>query len=494
MSALKRSRRRQQAEVKAASPPLPAAKRLKTTESSHVPTRNGLGFLVDEDARQSKQLQAKLANGYTHTNSTKLDESHAVLASDMHDAAAGAEVGNSPDKPIGISSDEESSDDEEEEEKEVPDGRLGNGSTKLLQNGHRSNSVSEDEPMDAAPGLSSDKALVKPGIEPVEEDELEEPSFGEMLQARHPDPIDVRATYPDPMADRQALIPVGGDRGLIAPSGTSLTTVLTQALKTNDLDLLESCFQTKDLPSIRSTIQRLPAQHVATLLQRLAERIHKRPGRTGSLLVWVQWSLIAHGGYIASQPEVMKQLKPLSHVIQERAKGLQPLLHLKGKLDMLSAQLDLRRSMQAASRAAHAWDGDDDEEGVVYVEGQDDDWSDSDDAREEDVNIQSGIIPTKSSKPKPHIATPLTDQSDSSDEDMPNGVVQEDSAESSDEEDEDEGLLDLEAEETSDEEEEASEDDADSDLESEDEAELSDDESVDSGVQAPLPTTLNRKR
>jgi U3 small nucleolar RNA-associated protein 5 len=83
-------------------------------------------------------------------------------------------------------------------------------------------------------------------------------------------------------------------------------------------------------------------------------------------MVWVQWSLAAHGGYLASQPQLVKQLSTLNKVLKERASGLQPLLSLKGRLDMLHLQLNLRRKNQ--TKAAQ----DDEEEAVIYVEGEDD--------------------------------------------------------------------------------------------------------------------------
>lgn len=489
--------RRRQPEVRAASP-LPASKRLKTTKTTHVPAQTGFGFLVDEDARKGKKLEARLTNGVPNSKTTRVDESHAVVAPDTKDQHYSNKVGSSPENAIGISSSDEGSEDSDGDEEKVEQ-----VARKPLPNGHlpEGGDLGGEDSEDAVLG-AEDVDMAEPNPDKAaDEEELEEPSFGDMLQTRHPDLIDVRASLPNPMADRQALISISGDRTITAPSGTSLGTVLTQALKTNDKDLLESCFHTTDLPSIRSTIQRLQSQHVATLLQRLAERIHKRPGRTGSLLVWVQWSLIAHGGYLASQPEVMKKLKSLSQVIRERANGLQPLLHLKGKLDMLSAQLELRRNIQLASRTVNAED-DDDEEGVVYVEGQDEDWSDSDEADEEDVQPGSRIIEPPTSKRKPQTATPNTDPSDSdddsgSDDNMPNGVIQEGDDESSDEE-EDEGLFDVEAEETSDDEDDDLEKDSDegaeSDRESDEDSEPSDDESEASGVKPPQPKTLNRKR
>lgn len=503
MSTAKRSRR--QTEAKSASA-LPASKRLKTSKTSHVPTDSGLGFLVDENARNGKKLEAKLTDGVPSSKTTRVDESHAVVAPDTRDDDDTIKVGSSQHTAMHISSDEESEDSEEDEDDKQVGSTSGQAvSSKPLTNGYSHPMDDEASSEEDAVAGAEDVDMLEPEAEQDENQEPEEPSFGDMLQAQHPDPIDVQASFPDPMADRQALIPSSGGRVISAPSGTSLGTVLTQALKTNDRDLLESCFQTHDVQTIRSTVQRLQSQHVATLLQRLAERIHKRPGRTGQLITWIQWSLIAHGAYLVNQPDVMKKLKSLSQVMRERANGLQPLLHLKGKLDMLSSQLDLRRSLAAASRAANA-DDDEDEEGVVYVEGEDDDdWSDSEAEMDDDAYEETKMIEPTMPKSKRQTATPKSQASDSDDENvnglkLPNGVAQEDDDSSDAEEDDEaeEGMFDVEAEEApSDENEdsEASDSEASSASEDEDESEPSDDESdASAGVKQPQPKTLNRKR
>jgi len=496
----KRSRGRT-SEVKPASP-LPASKRLKTTPNSHVPTKTGLGFLVDEDARTGRRLEARLTNGVPKTKSTRVDESHALVAPDTKDDEDAA-VNGKPHEVINISSGEEESSEYESEDEEEQAGKARRGvvastAKKPTMNGHISDSENEE---DAKLGAEDDRmeGVQHNGAAPEAseaEAEAEEPSFGDMLQARHPNPIDVQASLSGPSADRSALVPANNNRSLAAPSTTSLGTVLTQALRTNDKDLLESCFQVTDLPSIRSTIQRLQSPHASILLQRLAERIHKRPGRTSNLMVWVQWTLVTHGGYMATQPEVMKKLRSLAQVVRERASGLQPLLHLKGKLDLLSAQLELRRNMGAVSRVANAID-EDEEEAVLYVEGQDDDWSDDEDVAMED---RPKLLQPPKSKLKGQVATPETDMSESDDDGesedgLPNGVAHESEDESDEDEREDvEGLLDQEAEETSDDDvEEASSDEEESDAESEDSTEPSEDES-EPEIKQPQPKMLNRKR
>ncbi|KAI7236484.1 hypothetical protein KC330_g3665 [Hortaea werneckii] len=484
MSAAKRSIRSASGAQSASSPH--SSKRQKTTPNSHVPKKTGLGFLVDDDARAGRKLDARPTNGVPKNKSSRVDESHALVAPDAAEDDKDSAVNGESQEVIDISSGEESSSDDEEVEDQARDkGALVNGHKASLQDAELGAADDHMEGVEGTTGTNVDEA----------EEEQGEASFGDMLRARHPDTIDVQASFGAP-AERSALVPANENRAIAAPSATSLGTVLTQALKTNDKDLLESCFQVTELASIRSTIQRLQSHQASVLLQRLAERIHKRPGRTSNLMVWVQWTLVTHGGYLATQPEVMKRIRSLSQVVRERASGLQPLLRLKGKLDLLSAQLELRRNMQGAARRRA--DDEDDEDAVLYIEGQDDDWSDDDDAEMED-SADRKLLKPSASKRKALTGTPksmATEADDESDEGMPNGQAQESDEESENEDGGDgQGMFDDEAEETSDDdaEEASSADEEQSEQESEDETEPSDDES-EPEIKQPQPKTLNRKR
>ncbi|OQO08586.1 hypothetical protein B0A48_06456 [Cryoendolithus antarcticus] len=491
MSAAKRTHSRRQLDARpapqtsdAAAPP--SSKRLK---SSHVPTpkSDGLKFLVDDEARQGRKLEAKLTNGVLDKRSARVDESTAVVA-----PAEVAEAVNGHREVIDISSAEEESSDEENED--VVDEQ---GSVALL-NGH-----------------ASLEQMIAGAEEDVEmEDELEaeaepeEPSFGDMLHAWHPETIDVQAAYAQAAPEMQVALPTPTSQAMTVHTGTSLSTVLTQALRTNDKDLLETCFAVIDQQTIRATIQRLQSHLVGNLMQRLAERIHKRPGRTGHLMTWIQWSLVAHGGYLVTQPQIMRQLKALNQVLRERANGLQSLLQLKGKLDMLGAQLELRRSTLAAS--AGLKDDEDNDEGVLYIEGrdQDDDGLDSDPTADADIvsskrsEASKKALNAESSMPAEYHTD--SDGSDDEGSDLANGVMQE--VAESDEEEVDEGeepgMLGLEADESDD-----GDDLADEDEDEEDDTDaLSANDIIDDGeedddsegdeivVQAPKLSKLERKR
>ncbi|KAF5026878.1 hypothetical protein F66182_1017 [Fusarium sp. NRRL 66182] len=224
------------------------------------------------------------------------------------------------------------------------------------------------------------------------------PSFGELLRAEN-DVIDVPSALNNAVSQpmQNAIAP---------PTHQSLTTVLSQALRTDDTDLFESCLHTTDLPTIRNTIERLDSALAGVLLTKLAARLYRRPGRAGNLMTWVQWTLVAHGGALASQPKVIHNLSGLQKVLAERAKGLSSLLALKGKLDMLEGQMDLRRKMSRGA-GLHMGDNSDSEsdqdEDVIWVEGEDDaartpgrrrgldtDFDDSDD--DADVPITNGFV------------------------------------------------------------------------------------------------------
>ncbi|KAG9693366.1 NUC189-domain-containing protein, partial [Aureobasidium melanogenum] len=417
MSTAKRSRARQ-AEAGAA-PSLPPSKKAKTSQQAS----SGLAFLTDENQRAGKKLRANYTNGVKDSRADRLDESKAQVEQHEADAPEVVEISSGDESSVYSGSDDEADD------------------TKPATNGHHdADAVMADADQDM-------------------EDGAEGQSFGDMLQAAHPETIDVQSAFADREEGTQALVPMNQDRSLALPTATSLGTVLTQALRTNDRDLLETCFQMTDLPSIRSTIQRLQSPLVASLLQRLAERLHKRPGRAGNLMVWVQWSLVSHGGYLASQPDVLKKLKTLSRVIKERANGLQSLVTLKGKLDMLNAQIELRKSVQE-TRDGRFDDGDNVDDDVIYVEGQDDLSSDD----ENDLISNAGDLS------------------------MVNGADQ--ASSDVEEEEAGEGMFDEEAEETSDDEgEELSDEDEESDeVEEEDDDESSDDDEAPAPVVKPSRT------
>lgn len=424
--------------------------------------------------RGGASIGAAVMNGVKDMGRNHVDESHTVVTNGG--VLKDEEMASDQPEIIDISSGEEDSEYEEEDgvHRQITEGSSSSEEDTEMQdtgndNGGEIKRLDHPSPARAEDGVPGGNESEEPP-----EPQTQESTFGELLRANAPEPVDVQATFAVP--DEQALAPAGR-RGLDLPSGMSLGTVLTQSLRTNDVNLLETCFHVKDLSIVRATIERLDSSLATVLLQRLAERLHSRPGRAGSLMVWIQWTLVAHGGYLANQPELMKKLTSLYQVVKDRANSLQSLLSLKGKLDMLEAQFNLRKSMQARSRALNALD-EEEEEGVIYVEGQEE----SDSESEVAGHVQSGHIhPGKDVQHEDSSPIGSDEEEDEENEDedegddMPtttNGINLDDSSEATDSEGD--GLIDDEASST--------DHDADDDAPTD----IVDHESVDSLDSAPL--------
>ena len=352
------------------------------------------------------QKSAKiLSNGH-------LDESRTVVSGGGH--AIQPKTNGSRDV-VEISSDSSSAEEEGEEELEVE------SDEELVENGAVDVTMEDADAADA---------------EPEEGEESGEPSFGDLVRANASEPIDVAGAF-EPSAE--ALVYSRGAQTQ-PPSGASLGTVLTQALKTNDVSLLESCLQTTDVATIRATIQRLDSPLAGTLISKLTERLHRRPGRAGSLMVWVQWTLVTHGGYLATQRDLVKMLAPLNTALDTRSRSLPSLLSLKGKLDMLEAQMQLRRSVQNQRRRL---DEDEDDDGVIYVEGQE---SDEDIAKPRKIALNGNLEDISDLESEASDDVPLTnginvdseEEGDSGEDDL----IDDDEAEETDAESGDEDEVD----------------------------------------------------
>ncbi|KAK1975443.1 Dip2/Utp12 family-domain-containing protein [Colletotrichum cereale] len=307
--------------------------------------------------RSSGKFAAPVVKSTPKASKTTIDESRAAVSAT--DSLQAALKGNS--EAIEISSDEESDEDASDEEMGAPDAEAGDDAKETV-NGK------DDAEDPTQPKVDAEGA--------EDEEEAGSPTFGELLRGT----IDVPAILSQQGDSSKAVVSQSSRKNLAAPSLSSLSTVLTQALKTEDTDLLESCLQINHLETIQQTIERLDSSLAGILLTKLAARFHRRPGRAGSLMIWVKWTLVAHGGALAVQPKVLERLVSLQKVLSERSRGLPSLLALKGKLDMLEAQMLLRKGRQRRGGAGQIDDADEDdeEEGAIYVEGEENAEADAD--------------------------------------------------------------------------------------------------------------------
>lgn len=429
-------------------------------------------------SRSASALNGTHMNGAKDMGKLYLDESRVVVGN-------GDALVEAADAVIEISSSDEENDEEDDEEAEGMD------ATKDESEGDAGSASGDDSEADSAFAeeghvLGEDVSMQDQDSTPAAKQE--EPSFGELLLSKS---AGTAISIPDALATQaQTTTSRSSTNALAIPSGMSLSTVLTQALRTNDNNLLESCLHTSDPDIAKNTVVRLDSSLAGILISKLAERLSARPGRYGHLLVWVQWICVAHGGAISSNPAVMAQVQKLYRVLGERAGALDMLLLLKGKLDMLDQQLQFRKQLQAQrALIAGGGAGNQGDTGVIMIEGENDDNWDS----ENDLD-EAGGVPAKKGKAKKSgkksSGSDLqqfeveSDEESEDDEDMPLANGYSNSEEESDEADDDEapfqsragGVIDEEAEGSG---EDLSSDDHDEDEESASEEDDGDEEDAD---------------
>jgi U3 small nucleolar RNA-associated protein 5 len=357
-------------------------------------------------AKSSLSLHSATLNGIKDNGKAHVDESSTVVTN-------GTGAAGSQDAPLELDdSGEDEDDDMFEPDKEAP-----------------APESSDDEMVDA-PEEPQKTLPPSSAAVPTSEDSPKDhsPTFGELAAALH-EP----KTIPIPSPPNISLINAGG--ALTLPTGMSLSTVLTQALRTNDTSLLEVCLHTTETPIIRNTITRLDSSLAANLISKLADRIVSRPGRYGHLQLWVQHLCVAHGAAISSNAAAREKLKVLYRALDQRARGLPNLLVLKGKLQMVEGQLRFRREI-AAQRAEHGTSAG--REVPIMVEGERGNW-DSDDDLDEAIG---GITPARkrARKALDDLVGESSEDDEDDDDDMPatltNGIASSDSdhEESSDDE------------------------------------------------------------
>lgn len=178
----------------------------------------------------------------------------------------------------------------------------------------------------------------------------------------------------------------------------TVTTILVQALQSNDHSLLETVLNNNDERVLRDTIIRLSPVLTVTLLERLAERIARQTHRQGHLNIWVKWCLIIHGGYLVKIPNLMSSLSSLYSTLKRRSDLLPRLIALDARLDRALTNLSVNEEI---IKEEYSYKEDkEDEEFVEYVEELDDaglleEESEGDDEEseqdEEDVIVEDAV-------------------------------------------------------------------------------------------------------
>jgi U3 small nucleolar RNA-associated protein 5 len=148
------------------------------------------------------------------------------------------------------------------------------------------------------------------------------------------------------------------------PQAQSLSTLLIQALQTNDKIQFEACLGVTDQKVIEDTVARLPLGRVVPFLAKVIGKFESSPSRGVTLTRWIRAVLTQHTSHLMSAPDLVRQLSGLYQVgnccgfrvavprvivciylfkmIDSRLNVFKPLLKLSGRLDLVLAQVAIR--------------------------------------------------------------------------------------------------------------------------------------------------------
>ncbi|KIO20452.1 hypothetical protein M407DRAFT_29916 [Tulasnella calospora MUT 4182] len=240
------------------------------------------------------------------------------------------------------------------------------------------------------------------GINAELDTEMAELTLGQRLKALRPDKqADGEGEGPsDAEGAHRSDSALGGRL-----SGITLTRTLTQALHSNDKQLLETCLQTADEKVVKGTVEGLLQQHVVPLLDMLVERLAKGgSGGVGgastdyaaTIVVWIRVVLFVHAAFLMTQPDLVRKLASLHATLVARSALQDRLQMLNGRLDLIFSQLRMRRydnagpSVGKSRRKAMLYvegDTSEEEEAAMELDGDVEIEDDDDEGSIEDVEL-----------------------------------------------------------------------------------------------------------
>lgn len=208
----------------------------------------------------------------------------------------------------------------------------------------------------------------------------------------------------DPSADVKDQTQQGDDESnddfessSILSTPEAYSTALVQALKADDESLLDMYVsQRVSEEFVQVTLRKLDRDLAAVLVTKLTDRIKKQPNRIFSLTIWIKWILLTYGGYLLTLPETAQSMLLFKDLLTSKMTVLPKLLGLQGRLDMLQAQMTLRKDVEKIQPQSHEEDEDDDDEeqendAVLIVNGEEDFDDDDDNEEEDEEDDNNGI-------------------------------------------------------------------------------------------------------
>ncbi|KAJ3275706.1 WD repeat-containing protein 43 [Terramyces sp. JEL0728] len=129
-------------------------------------------------------------------------------------------------------------------------------------------------------------------------------------------------------------------------SQLTVTQLLSQALHSGDVDMLERALSVSNRKTIYGTVRGIHATQVIRLIDAVVIRIQKQPNRAIHLIEWLRACLTIHSSYLLSVPKLTRQLGSLHRMLEARQAVTSKLVRLSGRIDMVLSQMDVNVALE----------------------------------------------------------------------------------------------------------------------------------------------------
>lgn len=139
-----------------------------------------------------------------------------------------------------------------------------------------------------------------------------------------------------------------------APATGSLSTVLSQALRSSDQQLLDTVLRTKDEKTIRNTVENIDSLLALGLLDRLSEKYNFASSYSASVIsqqkqiqldTWIKWVLVVHGSTLklgVDAVDLARNLSTLAANLGRKSGQLPKLVLLESKVNSVFERINYK--------------------------------------------------------------------------------------------------------------------------------------------------------
>lgn len=175
------------------------------------------------------------------------------------------------------------------------------------------------------------------------------------------------------------------------PTAKSKVHLLIQALHSKDANLLKIVLSTSDPKVIQPTLQKLPIQYVAVLVDELTQLMQSKRSNVQCAANWLKFLVRIHASQLMAlgADDLLTKFGPCLGIIEHRMNCLQEISKLSGRLDLLINQIQRNTEEDAIDNENVLIYKDEDSANSEIEDEQsssDEQWAEDDSEEEMDVN------------------------------------------------------------------------------------------------------------